>query len=123
MRKAPITLCVWAADSPAPPRPSLALRGWTGPSGLWWSSQAVSLGRGLAYGAHHPLHLLNVRTRDLSVRAGQPGDFLNWAFRQLDQGETTRACMMASAILFCRASCSANMCASAFRGGGGEARR
>ena len=46
-----------------------------------------SLGRGLAYGAHHPLHLLNVRTRDLSVRAGQPGDFLNWAFRQLDQGE------------------------------------
>jgi uncharacterized NAD(P)/FAD-binding protein YdhS len=46
-----------------------------------------SLGRGVAYGAHHPLHLLNVRTRDLSIRAGQPGDFLNWAFRQLDQGE------------------------------------
>jgi uncharacterized NAD(P)/FAD-binding protein YdhS len=46
-----------------------------------------SLGRGVAYGAHHPLHLLNVRTRDLSVRVGQPGDFLNWAFRQLDQGE------------------------------------
>jgi uncharacterized NAD(P)/FAD-binding protein YdhS len=33
------------------------------------------------------LHLLNVRARDLSVQAGQPGDFLNWAFRQLDQGE------------------------------------
>ena len=48
---------------------------------------AASLGRGVAFGAHHPLHLLNVRTRDLSVRAGQPGDFLNWAFRQLDQGE------------------------------------
>jgi uncharacterized NAD(P)/FAD-binding protein YdhS len=48
---------------------------------------SASLGRGVAYGAHHPLHLLNVRTRDLSVRAGQPGDFLNWAFRQLDQGE------------------------------------
>ena len=46
-----------------------------------------SLGRGLAYGSHHPLNLLNVRTRDLSIRAGQPGDFLNWAFRQLDQGE------------------------------------
>jgi len=46
-----------------------------------------ALGRGVAYGSHHPLHLLNVRTRDLSIRAGQPGDFLNWAFRQLDQGE------------------------------------
>lgn len=48
---------------------------------------AAALGRGVAFGGHHPLHLLNVRTRDLSVRAGQPGDFLNWAFRQLDQGE------------------------------------
>jgi hypothetical protein len=33
------------------------------------------------------LHLLNVRARDLSIHAEQPGDFLNWAFRQLDQGE------------------------------------
>jgi uncharacterized NAD(P)/FAD-binding protein YdhS len=48
---------------------------------------AAALGRGVAFGGHHPMHLLNVRTRDLSVRAGQPGDFLNWAFRQLDQGE------------------------------------
>jgi uncharacterized NAD(P)/FAD-binding protein YdhS len=48
---------------------------------------SASLGRGVAYGAHHPLHLLNVRTRDLSIRVGQPGDFLNWAFLQLDQGE------------------------------------
>ena len=46
-----------------------------------------ALGQGVAYGGHHPLHLLNVRTRDLSIRASQPGDFLNWAFRQLDQGE------------------------------------
>ena len=28
-----------------------------------------------------------MRARDLSIRASQPGDFLNWAFRQLDQGE------------------------------------
>jgi uncharacterized NAD(P)/FAD-binding protein YdhS len=49
--------------------------------------EPAALGQGVAFGAHHPLHLLNVRTRDLSVRAGQPGDFLNWAFRQLDQGE------------------------------------
>ena len=45
------------------------------------------LGQGIAYGSHHALHLLNARTRDLSVRADQPGDFLNWAFAQLDQGE------------------------------------
>ena len=48
---------------------------------------AAALGRGVAFGGHHPLHLLNVRTRDLSVRTSQPGDFLNWAFRLLDQGE------------------------------------
>ena len=49
------------------------------------------LGRGVAFGSHHPLHLLNVRARDLSVSASQPGDFLNWAFRQLDQGESNEA--------------------------------
>ena len=46
-----------------------------------------ALGRGVAFGGHHPLHLLNVRTRDLSVLADQPGDFLKWVFLQLDQGE------------------------------------
>lgn len=46
-----------------------------------------ALGRGVAFGGHHLLHLLNVRTRDLTVRASQPADFLNWTFRQLDQGE------------------------------------
>ena len=46
-----------------------------------------SVAQGVAFGAADPMHLLNVRTRDLSIRAGQPGDFLNWAFRQLDQGE------------------------------------
>jgi uncharacterized NAD(P)/FAD-binding protein YdhS len=45
------------------------------------------IGRGVAFGGHHPLLLLNVRARDLSVSASQPGDFLNWAFTQLDQGE------------------------------------
>ena len=48
---------------------------------------SAALGRGVAFGGHHPLHLLNVRARDLSIHATQPGDFLNWAFRQLDQGE------------------------------------
>jgi uncharacterized NAD(P)/FAD-binding protein YdhS len=47
----------------------------------------TSLAQGVAFGSADPMHLLNVRTRDLSVRAGRPGDFLNWAFRQLDQGE------------------------------------
>jgi uncharacterized NAD(P)/FAD-binding protein YdhS len=45
------------------------------------------IGRGVAFGGHHPLNLLNVRARDLSISASQPGDFLNWAFSQLDQGE------------------------------------
>lgn len=46
-----------------------------------------ALGRGVAFGGQHPLHLLNVRTRDLSVFADRPGDFLNWVFLQLGQGE------------------------------------
>ncbi|MGV1014457.1 MAG: FAD/NAD(P)-binding protein [Methyloceanibacter sp.] len=46
-----------------------------------------SLGRGVAFGGDHPLHLLNVRARDLSVQTDRPRDFLNWAFRQIDQGE------------------------------------
>lgn len=48
---------------------------------------SADLGRGVAYGGYQPLHLLNVRARDLSVDADRPRDFLNWAFRQLDQGE------------------------------------
>jgi uncharacterized NAD(P)/FAD-binding protein YdhS len=48
---------------------------------------SAALGRGVAFGGHDPLQLLNVRTRDLSIYADRPGDFLNWAFRQLDQGE------------------------------------
>ena len=47
----------------------------------------ASIGKGVAFGGHCPLHLLNLRTRDLSIRAGQPGDFLNWVFREFDQGE------------------------------------
>ena len=49
------------------------------------------LGRGVAYGGHQPLHLLNVRARDLSIHADRPGDFLNWAFRHLDQGNNDEA--------------------------------
>lgn len=47
----------------------------------------AALGRGVAFGGHHPLHLLNVRARDLSIHAERPSDFLNWAFHQIDQGE------------------------------------
>src|SRR5262245_36235883 len=47
----------------------------------------AALGRGAAYGGHHPLHLLNVRTRDLSILPDRRQDFLNWAFVQIDQGE------------------------------------
>jgi uncharacterized NAD(P)/FAD-binding protein YdhS len=36
-------------------------------STLWKRPDWVA-GRGVAYGAHHPLHLLNVGTRDLSAR-------------------------------------------------------
>jgi uncharacterized NAD(P)/FAD-binding protein YdhS len=46
-----------------------------------------TLGRGVAFGSYHSLHLLNIRTRDLSIHVDRPNEFLTWVFRQLDQGE------------------------------------
>jgi uncharacterized NAD(P)/FAD-binding protein YdhS len=87
MRKAPLTVCVVGGGFTGAAASIACLARIDRPFRLVVVEPSASLGRGVAYGAHHPLHLLNVRTRDLSVRAGQPGDFLNWAFRQLDQGE------------------------------------
>jgi uncharacterized NAD(P)/FAD-binding protein YdhS len=87
MRKAPLTVSVVGGGFTGAAAAIACLARIDRPFRLVVVEPSASLGRGVAYGAHHPLHLLNVRTRDLSVRAGQPGDFLNWAFRQLDQGE------------------------------------
>jgi uncharacterized NAD(P)/FAD-binding protein YdhS len=87
MRKALLTVCVVGGGFTGAAASIACLARIDRPFRLVVVEPSASLGRGVAYGAHHPLHLLNVRTRDLSVRAGQPGDFLNWAFRQLDQGE------------------------------------
>src|SRR6185312_12318857 len=87
MRKAPLTVCVVGGGFTGAAASIACLARIDRPFRLIVVEPSASLGRGVAYGAHHPLHLLNVRIRDLSVRAGQPGDFLNWAFRQLDQGE------------------------------------
>ncbi|HKA64376.1 MAG TPA: FAD/NAD(P)-binding protein [Methyloceanibacter sp.] len=87
MRKAPLTVGVVGGGFTGAAASIACLARIDRPFRLVVVEPSASLGRGVAYGAHHPLHLLNVRTRDLSVRAGQPGDFLNWAFRQLDQGE------------------------------------
>lgn len=87
MRKAPLTVSVVGGGFTGAAASIACLARIDRPFRLVVVEPSASLGRGVAYGAHHPLHLLNVRTRDLSVRAGQPGDFLNWAFRQLDQGE------------------------------------
>src|SRR6478672_7960634 len=87
MRKAPLTVCVVGGGFTGAAASIACLARIDRPFRLIVVEPSASLGRGVAYGAHHPLHPLNARTRDLSVRAGQPGDFLNWAFRQLDQGE------------------------------------
>jgi uncharacterized NAD(P)/FAD-binding protein YdhS len=87
LRKALLTVCVVGGGFTGAAASIACLARIDRPFRLVVVEPSASLGRGVAYGAHHPLHLLNVRTRDLSVRAGQPGDFLNWAFRQLDQGE------------------------------------
>ena len=87
MRKAPFTLCVVGGGFTGAAIAIACLQRITEPFRLTMIEQSPQIGRGVAYGSHHPLHLLNVRARDLSIRASQPGDFLNWAFHQLDQGE------------------------------------
>lgn len=63
------------------------LRRLAQPFSLTIMEPATALGQGVAFGGYRPLHLLNVRTRDLSIHSDRPHDFLNWAFSQLDQGE------------------------------------
>ena len=87
MRKAPFTVCVVGGGFTGAAAAIACLARIKSPFRLVMVESSPQLGRGVAYGSHHPLHLLNVRARDLSIRASQPGDFLNWAFRQLDQGE------------------------------------
>jgi uncharacterized NAD(P)/FAD-binding protein YdhS len=95
-------LCKWLIEEMRNVRRSICVigGGFTGVAGaiaclervgepfrLFLVEPGASLGRGVAFGGYYPLNLLNVRTRDLSIRLNQPGDFLAWAFRQLDQGE------------------------------------
>ena len=87
MRAAPLTIGVIGGGFTGAASAIGCLTRLPDPFRLVLIEPSPALGRGVAYGSHHPLHLLNVRTRDLSIRASQPGDFLNWAFRQLDQGE------------------------------------
>jgi uncharacterized NAD(P)/FAD-binding protein YdhS len=87
MPKAPSTVCVVGGGFTGAAAAIACLSHIKAPFRLTMIEGTASLGRGVAYGSHHRLNLLNVRTRDLSIRPGQPGDFLNWSFRQLDQGE------------------------------------
>jgi uncharacterized NAD(P)/FAD-binding protein YdhS len=87
MRKAPFTVCVVGGGFTGAAVAIALMARIHSPFRLVIVERGRTLGRGIAYGSYHPLHLLNVRTRDLSVCASQPGDFLNWAFGQLDQGE------------------------------------
>ncbi len=87
MRTAPLTVGVIGGGFTGAACAIACLGRFPQPFRLVIVEPSAVLGRGVAYGGHHPLHLLNVRTRDLSVHADRPGDFLNWAFRQLDQGE------------------------------------
>src|SRR6185369_17495835 len=87
MSEAPFTVCVVGGGFTGAAAGVACLSHLKTPFRLVIIEGTSALGQGLAYGSHRPLNLLNVRTRDLSIRAVQPGDFLNWAFRQLDQGE------------------------------------
>jgi len=122
MRKAPFTLCVVGGGFTGAAIAIACLARIASPFRLVMIEQGPQLGRGVAYGSHHPLHLLNVRTRDLSIRASQPGDFLNWAFRQLDQGENHAGLHEALAHTFLPRQLFGELCApAALRERGAEA--
>jgi len=87
MSEAPFTVCVVGGGFAGAAAGVACLSHLKTPFRLVMIEGTSALGQGLAYGSHRPLNRHNVRTRDLSIRAVQPGDFLNWAFRQLDQGE------------------------------------
>ena len=87
MYRAPISICVVGGGFSGVASAIACLTRIRTPFRLTIIEANPVLGQGVAYGSQHPLHLLNARARDLSIRADQPGDFLNWAFRQLDQGE------------------------------------
>ena len=100
MAKTPFTICVVGGGFTGAATAIACLNRIHAPFRLVMVESGASLGRGVAYGSHHPLHLLNVRARDLSIRADQPADFLNWAFRHLDQGENHAALHEALAHAF-----------------------
>lgn len=86
-----LTLCVIGGGFTGAAAAIACLRHIAQPFRLVVVEPSASLGRGVAYGSRDPMHLLNVRTRDLSVFPDRPGDFSTWAFRHLDQGENDEA--------------------------------
>ena len=91
MRNATPSICVVGGGFTGVAATIACLRRVNRPFCLTLVEPSAALGRGVAFGGHDPLHLLNVRARDLSIHADRPSDFLNWAFRQLDQGENDDA--------------------------------
>jgi uncharacterized NAD(P)/FAD-binding protein YdhS len=76
MSKAPLSVCVVGGGFTGAAAAVACLSHVKALFRLVMIEGTTSLGRGVAYGSHHPLNLLNVRARDLSIRAGQPADFL-----------------------------------------------
>jgi uncharacterized NAD(P)/FAD-binding protein YdhS len=91
MRNATPSICVVGGGFTGVAATIACLRRVNRPFRLILVEPSAALGGGVAFGGQDPLHLLNVRARDLSIHADRPSDFLSWAFRQLDQGENDDA--------------------------------
>ena len=87
MRKEQLDICIIGGGFTGAAAAISCLKRLDQPLSLSIIEPGAALGRGVAFGGHHPLHLLNVRARDLSIHAERPRDFLHWAFHQIDQGE------------------------------------
>jgi uncharacterized NAD(P)/FAD-binding protein YdhS len=113
MRNATPSICVVGGGFTGVAATIACLRRVNRPFRLILVEPSAALGGGVAFGGQDPLHLLNVRARDLSIHADRPSDFLSWAFRQLDQGERTMTlCTPDLRTPSCRGSYLANMCGS-----------
>ena len=91
MRNATPSICVVGGGFTGVAATIACLRRVNRPFRLILVEPSAALGGGVAFGGQDPLHLLNVRARDLSIYADRPSDFSSWAFRQLDQGENDDA--------------------------------
>jgi hypothetical protein len=109
MTNEPFNICVIGGGFTGAVAAIACLRRLDRPFRLMVVEPSASLGRGVAFGGQHPLHLLNVRTRDLSVRSDHRQISRIGPSATSTRVRTTPPCVRASLTRSCRGSSSTNI--------------